>query len=521
MIRSPAILRSSRGRRRALSDFLGSPVGGWNTRDPLDRMAASDAVVLENWFPRPGSVDLRGGYEPHVTGFESSPQLLMTWAGTTSSKLFAVTPSYIYDVTVSGVLGASAMAVTSSNFSYTNFETPAGNFLVAVNGADSLKLFDGSTWSSITDTGAISITGQATNTLNSVVSLHRRLWFTKNGSKSAYYLPAAQVGGALSEFPLGQVFTRGGYLVAIAAWSSDPDAGQNDYTVFISSEGEVALYSGTDPADAATFQKIGVLFIAPPVAGHRCTARLGGDLLILCRLGLFRLSQVLSAKSDTTSQLALTDKINSAFTRAVASYASNTHWQVISYPQEQALLVNIPITDGYSEQYVMNTLTGAWARFVGWFGQNFCVRDGKLYSAGSSRVDLTWVGTSDNGSAIKGRMQSAYNYFGARGFLKQIKLISPNVQTTAAVTGSLGVDVDFQMLGLADIAVVNPPEGARWDEETWDNAYWAGDFTLSSGWVSPICPEGFAHSVIYRLETRLASVKLLGFNISGEKGGSM
>lgn len=521
MMRTPAIIRSARGQKTALSDFLSPPVGGWNTRDALDQMRPTDAVVLENWFPRPGSVDLRGGFSPHCTGFEQAPELLMAWNGVSNSELFAVTATGLHDATTAGAIGAELLSVTSSNFSYTNFETAAGGFLVAVNGADSLKLYNGTTWSSITDVGAISITGVPTSELTSVVALHRRLWFTRAASRSAYYLPVASVGGALAELPLGQVFSDGGKLAAIGSWSSDPDAGQNDYTVFLSTKGEIALYRGTDPADASTFEKVGVISIAPPIAGHRSLAKLGGDLLILCRLGLFKLSQILSSKAGITKELSLTDRINSAFTRAVTAYASNVHWQVLAYPQEQALIVNIPVTSSYSEQYVMNTLTGAWARFVGWFGQNFCLHNEKLYCAGSGRVDLMWDGTSDNGSAIRGRAQSAYNYFGQRGARKQIKLISPNLQTTANAQGALGVDVDFRMLGLAGAAAINPPEGARWDEQSWDNAYWAGDFTLSSGWVSPQAEEGFAHSVLYLLETRTASIKLLGFNITGTSGGSL
>ena len=38
------------------------PVGGWNTRDPLDQMDAKDAILLDNWFPRENDVVMRGGH---------------------------------------------------------------------------------------------------------------------------------------------------------------------------------------------------------------------------------------------------------------------------------------------------------------------------------------------------------------------------------------------------------------------------------------------------------------------------
>lgn len=522
MIRQPAIRRSSQGLRRALPDFVTAPVGGWNTRDPLDRMPAADAVVLENWFPRPGSVDLRGGFVQHSTGFgDAAPRLLMAWNGPSLTKLFAATDSAIYDCSVAGAIGASVASVTAGDISWTNFAVAGGAYLVAVNGADLLKLYNGTTWQSIDGVSTPAITGAVTSTLTSVAVAHRRLWFTQAGSSSAWYLPVAQVGGALSEFPLGQVFTRGGYLAAIATWSSDAGDGQDDYTVFASSEGELAVYRGSDPSTASGFSKVGVLPVAAPIGGHRCFAKLGGDLLFLCELGLFSVGKLLGTRDSAIANLALTDKINLAFAQAVKLHRSNVNWQVLDYPREQALIVNIPVTDSYSEQYVMNTLTGAWTRFTGWSPRALVVHNRELYGAMPDTVAKLWSGVSDDGAVVRGKLQLAYNYFRLRGLLKHIKLFAPMIRTTAAVAARLGVDVDFTMHGTDSPAAVNPPSGAAWNAANWDDAYWAGDFTVSTGWVSVPCPEGFAHSILYQVETHTAEVKLLGFNVSGERGGPM
>ena len=522
MMRQPKIRKSAQGLRRALSDFLTAPIGGWNARDPLDRMKATEAVVLENWFPRPGSVDLRGGYSNFSTGFTpDTPQVMMSWNGQAGSKLLAVTQAHIYDVSTGGARGAAVANVTGTEMSWVNFEVAGGAYLVAVNGQDLLKLYNGTTWQNIDGVSTPAITGVTTSDLTSVAVAHRRLWFTKASSTSAWYLPTAAVGGALTEFPLGQVFTRGGYLVGIATWSSDAGDGQDDYTVFASSEGELAVYRGTDPASASTFAKVGVMSVAAPIGGFRCFAKFGGDLLFLCELGLFRLSKLLGSKDSIIASLALTDKIDRAFALAVKSYRTNINWQVLDYPREQALLVNIPITTSYSEQYVMNTLTGAWAKFTGWSVQNMVVHERELFGAGTDAVLKLWAGVADDDGVIRGKLQSAYNYFGLRGLLKHVKLFAPMLQTTAAVASRLGVDVDFSMKGAGSPAAINPPEGSTWDGSTWDDAYWAGDFTVATGWVSVPCSEGFAHSVLYQVETRTAEVKLLGFNIAGDRGGPM
>lgn len=485
-------------------------------------MEATEAVVLENWFPRPGSVDLRSGYVEHAPGFGADgPKLLMTWNGPVTSKLFAATSDEIYECTAAAAIGAPSASVTSSDLSWVNFEVLGGAYLVAVNGADLLKLYNGTTWQDIDGASTPSITGVATSSLTSVAVIHRRLWFTRAGSTSAWYLPVAQVGGALTEFPLGQVFSRGGHLVGIATWSSDAGDGQDDYTVFASSEGELAIYRGSDPSTASGFSKVGVLPVAAPIAGHRCFAKFGGDLLYLCELGLFSLSKLLGTRDSVIANLALTNKIDRAFAQAVKLYRTNTNWQVLDYPREQALIVNIPITNGYSEQYVMNTLTGAWARFTGWNTSALVVHRRELFGALVDSVAKLWSGVSDDGSVVRGKLQLAYNYFRSQGFKKHIKLFAPMLRTTAEVATKLGVDVDFTMHGVGSPAAINPPEGSSWDASNWDDAFWAGDFTISTGWVSVPAEEGFAHSILFQIETHSAEVQLLGFNVSGERGGPM
>ena len=46
----------------ATTASIPSPIGGWNARDSLANMAATDAVQLVNWYPTPTDVTLRKGY---------------------------------------------------------------------------------------------------------------------------------------------------------------------------------------------------------------------------------------------------------------------------------------------------------------------------------------------------------------------------------------------------------------------------------------------------------------------------
>src|SRR3546814_8798766 len=68
---------------------------------------------------------------------------------------------------------------------------------------------------------------------------------------------ADSIGGPAEPFPLGGVFGLGGSLLFGSAWSIDSssDSGLSEQNIFVSTEGEVAVYQGSDPGEAATWSK--------------------------------------------------------------------------------------------------------------------------------------------------------------------------------------------------------------------------------------------------------------------------
>ena len=88
----------------------------------------------------------------------------------------------------------------------------------------------------------------------------------------------------MTKFDVGEI-ARNGYLVKVETWSVDAGDGMNDFTVFIMSTGQILVYSG-DPA--GSFSIVGN-FEAPPPIGYRCTAHVGGELVIITSGGYFTL----------------------------------------------------------------------------------------------------------------------------------------------------------------------------------------------------------------------------------------
>ncbi len=85
-----------------------SPITGWNTRDALDAMEDTDAVILDNWFPDAGGCTMRGGYASWATGLGSVPvKTLAEFKFGAVSKMVAACGGAFYDVTSAGAVGSA------------------------------------------------------------------------------------------------------------------------------------------------------------------------------------------------------------------------------------------------------------------------------------------------------------------------------------------------------------------------------------------------------------------------------
>jgi hypothetical protein len=480
-------------------------------------MPPTDAIILDNFFPSATEVALRHGIANWATGFASPPKALLPWNGPTSSKLFAAADNGIFDVTANAAIGAAAATITSGLVSWVNFSIIGGNYLVSVNGVDKLQLYNGAAWSAIDGVSVPAITGLATTTLRTVSVSCRRLWFTTTGSLSAWYLPVASIGGALLEFPLGQVFGRGGYLINITTWTIDGGDGSDDLTVFATSEGEVAVYKGTDPDFSTTFSKIGVYYIGEPL-GRNCFCKYGGDILYLSQNGLFPLSKALQTASIDRSA-ALTSKIDPTFTQVASLYSANNGWESIAYPQGSFLLVNIPLSSSLTHQYVMNSITKAWCRFTDWNATSFEVFDSKLFCTTNTAVAVAYSGISDFGAAITGKAQQAYNYFGLQGRQKHVTLVRPIITIDNQITLKLGIDVDFSVTPFTSSVIAAPEAGYVWDTALWDAVTWGPDTVIQRDWASVFASPGYATAFRLQLATASASLTWTATDFVFEIGG--
>ena len=496
-----------------------APYGGWNARGNLANMAQTDAIVMDNFYPSVQTVQLRPGCADWKTGFASNIQSLMAWQGTTATKIFASTSAGIFDATTSGVVGAAVATCTNGQWESVNFATAGGSFLVLANGVDNIKEYDGTTWVTITGVSVPAITGVATTSLIFVAPHKTRLWFVEKDSMNLWYLPVDSIGGAAVVFPVGSRFPKGGKVVAVGTWSYDGGAGPDDLFVIITSKGEIAVYQGSDPASSTTWALVGIFRVGVPI-GRKPFIKYGGDLLVLSENGLVPMSRIL-ATPIVDQSAASSYKIDGALLESTTLYAANFGWQTTIFPLANLLLINIPITaNSISYQYVMNTITRAWARFLGWNATAFLTVGSELYFAGGTKTSKAWTGTSDAGVPITGRVAQAYTSIGSNG-QKEIVLVRPSVSSNGANNACLALDADFKaFLGETQVPLGTTPSGSVWGTALWGTGIWgAGLAPFESKWVTVPGNLGYLHSFRLQLTTSTASFSWTATNFAFRRAG--
>ena len=488
-----------------------APIGGLNTRDAVDLMPQTDAIRLDNFFPGSTDVSLRKGYINHVTGLPSTVQSLLTYQSPSANKLFAASNNAIYDVTSSGSVGSAVVSsMTNSKWESVNFTTSGGSFLFIVNGADSARYYNGSSWT------VPSINHITSSDIINITVFKERLFFVMKDSLKFAYLAVNSVSGNSTVFDLGSIFNKGGYLVTAGTLTRDGGSGSDDYIAFITSEGEVAVYQGTDPSSASSWALVGVFKIARPI-GKRCIVNVGPELIVITESGYVPLTQMY-AENESNYSKAISDKISGSILTAVTNFKSTFGWEALIYPKGQFGLFNVPNgVSGEFVQFVVNLSTGAWGRFTGQDAYCWGLLNGDLYFGGSTKVYKADNGLSDAGVQIQGNAKTAFVYYGGRGTSKRFTAIRPIVSSDANLPVSIGFDVDFNDGTSTYTPSSATTTGAEWDTATWDVAEWAGSISSQLVWRS-VADIGWNAAIRIQTSTQAQSIKWHSVDIYYEKG---
>ena len=460
-------LAQYRARPKAELKTISAPTGGWNTTSSLSEMPALDAVVLDNFFPTVGSVDLRRGHESYATGIGAGDvETLAEYHSGGTRKFLAAGGGAIYDISSAGAGTSLASGFANNRWQSVMFNTK----LHLVNGADDPRTYDGSAIATPTWTGA----GLTNTTLNGVCVYRSRLFFWQVASQDFWYGGVESVSGTLTKFPMSMLGKFGGNIVCMTPWARVVGDTTQEALAVVMSSGEVAIFVGTDPTSASDWLLQGVPKIGPPL-NVRGVYRLGNDVLVLTRDDWTSLVKVFGRDRVGTSK---SSKISGAAATAARSFSSSFGWSICHYPAGNMLIINVPKSgDQHFEQHVLNTITGAWCRFTGMHAHHWATYEDNLYFAGAGGIVYKAdTGTDDNGEAITADAQTAWTHFG-RQQPKMMVGVRPVISCTGSLTFTFGFGFDFKEVQVNQSAS-SVSSGPLWDVALWDVEQWAPEANI-------------------------------------------
>ena len=488
------------------------PYGGINLRDDVSAIQPNQARFLDNWLPDSGALKVRPGFEAYASGVGSGEvETLTTFEGTGAEKMLAGANGDIFDVSSSGSATELTGAITDfseDRWQHANFN----NRLFFVNGVDAPLDYNGSAIATTSWSG----TGLTISDLVNVANVRNRLWFCENGSADVWYGGIGSITGGLTKFQLSQI-ASGGFCQAIGSWSRDAGDGQDDLTVFVMSTGQIIIYQG-DPASSFNLVgKFGDENSAPPI-GRQCLIKVGGELVVITRLGLLPLSAAMSAASSLDfSVLEPWGKIAALIRTEAENHGAKAGWHGALH--NGILYLNIPQSAGQlSKQVVLVTRTGAWATYSGWNAASLRAFDNDLYfGAQTGGLVRKVVQGDDAGSAVIATARGAFltpsgnrtNVFTA---------IRPRIQAQGDVTGFVGVDTDFFERSLVGNTVelvrniATTPWGSDWGSP------WGSKPEPVAKWFS-VNGDGRSAAVKLQVFAQSDEVKWLATDVLYKRGG--
>jgi hypothetical protein len=519
-----------RGQRTQSIKSIPAPRRGWIQNENIAKHKDEGAAILDNWFPTSTGIRVRKGASRYATVGAGTPiSALMPYRSGTLNKLFAATDAAIYDISTVVDANVSPTPIvtgqTSGDWSYTMFTTSGGTFLAMVNGANARQIYNGTAF--VTTPAITGGPGTNGSQFSHVWAFKERLFYIQKDTLNVWYHAVDSIGGAVSQFSLNGVFKLGGALLFGSTWSFESTGGGlADSCVFVTTEGEVAVYEGSNPG-ASNWTLKGIYRVGRPL-GKKAQFKAGGDLIIATDVGMIPVSSALARDQAALSEAAVSYPIEEAWKAEVLTRRAQYSWNVEIWPTQQMCIVGMPSYGELSDQcFVINIRTGAWARYTNWnchstalYGDRF------FFGTDDGRVLEAETGSTDDGNIYTASYVGLFEDLGAAGILKSVQLARVNLLSVYPIQPQIFVCNDFvATVPLPPSAAAAIPNASVWDTLLWDSGTWATETAKLNvtQWQSV---NGFGYSIAPGVQITIGGnvepkIDLVQVDLSYERGGAI
>jgi hypothetical protein len=475
---------------------LPAPTRGLILNENESFMQPGGALVLDNWLPTTKSIKLRGGTKTWAQLPETTPVISMfNFISGNQQRMYAGNATKLYDVTASTPVSIKTGQL-SGNYVASQLANQAGDHMLVANDAgDFLLHFDGTTWttlnaSQINADPAITPPPScvAGHNLTYVWKYRGRYFFVEGGTMNAWYLPTNAFQGRILQIPLAGAATKGGKLLCGFTWSIDAGDGIDDKCVFMTDQGELLIFTGSDPSTVANWRQEGRYATSFPL-GMNCWQPIGGDVLIATVDGIIPISASITKDSSQLELAAITLPIKSMWRDEVNAKRA-LPWTMLKWDEFGGLFVTWP--GGIPGSYTMgaaNIATGAWTRYTGLdvmcFGK--LRADAFFGTQGGKIIQFERTGT-DDGTPYTATMVGGWEMFSSQSATIVWR------QARASFRARAGEPFQPQLSATTDyVIVVPPPPSAAPDPgplDVWDQGLWGPDAgPTPPGPHAPTAPE--------------------------------
>lgn len=586
----------SAGRTAIKTVEMPPPLLGINARDPLTSMKPGYALRLENWICRTDGLHIRPGSERWLTYLNGPVQSLFAFTGPgLFPQVFCATPTTVYSATIArasnidssyllddngatvlddsgnpiyaevassifetllllddeggtilddsgqpivvdAIYENQAMSGLQSGFWTAANHTNAGVSVVAIaNGVDTPRYYNGSTWNTCAITSAQKNRTLDPTRLNGCIIHHRRIFFFEQGTLNLWYLDQDAVNGPAYIIPIAPVVRNGGQIVAIGSETPEGGRSQQDRLVVVTDQGEMVVYTGSNPATASTWSAAAVYEVSEPI-GQRCLLRYGGDLLFASKDGVLPISGITSKPDPERPLTAITDEIRNAYHAAALTGVGSPLWNMVDNEHHKLTLINVPYYGG-TVQFV-KPADGGWSAFSGLNATCWLSVGDDLFFGREDGSVFRLAGNQDDGQPITAYLVEAFSKFGTTA-RKVFHRIRPVYDNPARIRPRMGLFVNYQAVP----GVIGSPTNSftpnptiplmesnwDWSQVTWGAAPlpWTQDVRGQSNSWRGISGNG-ASAAVYHVVTANGSVTYwgstvtyLGSTIAYESGGQI
>ena len=465
---------------------------------PISGTPEGHCLRLENWVGRTDGLHVRDGYTVVSSGLGSAVTALFVH----KSQIFAATAMQVFN----GSSALPGLNMAGGDWHAALLPNPGGLFLVTANGGDGLRVFDGATWQTIT------LDGIDTSTIVTLVVHQSRIFFAVRDSLTIYYLDVDCFAGTAQPVFLQPLVRKGGSVAALTSRTQDGGRNTNDQLVIVTTEGEMVIWSGTDPSTSQTWTNAGVFNVPRPV-GRRCFVEHGGGLAYLSANGLLPLNDVLSKPDPEKPLRALSEPIWPLLNPSLASGA----WSIVESIENEVTIINGP-----SGQFVLSA-TNAWSTFSGLNATCWLSVGGALYF-GTSDGQVCRYGDGvyeDNGQPVSSYLVDRFDRIKTMG-IKTVQAVRPLYTARHPYRPRVQMLANYREAPATFAARYTDGVNYQWEDITWSRqpALWNRAVSSRQGAWRSCAAEGHEFALMLGMKTR-TPITYTGYDVQFEAGGSM